>query len=100
MDHSPSGAAKGLQLFKKFLPFYGTRKRLPPAPILSQTNSNSVHASPSQFLKIHCLLSYCLRLGLPSGPLPRPHLQEVGTLLLKFAQFAFIFSTPLSCAVQ
>jgi len=85
----------GPQLIKKFPPFYGTRKRFRPVPILSQTNSNSIHASPAQFLKIRFLLSYCLRLGLSSGPLPRPHSQEAGTLLLKSGQFTFFFSTPL-----
>jgi hypothetical protein len=51
-------------------------------------------------LKIHFQLSYYLSLGLPSGPLPRPYPQEVDTMLLKYAQFAFIFSIPLSYALQ
>jgi len=58
-----------------------------------------IQSMPSQFWKFHFLLSYCPRIGPPSGPLPRPHPQEVGTLLLKSAQFALIFSVPLSYAV-
>jgi hypothetical protein len=87
-------------MVKKFLSFYGTRKRLPLVPNLTRPIKKQSMPFPSQFLKIHFQLSYYLHPGLPSGPLTRPYPQEVETLLLKHAQFAFIFCIPLSYALQ
>jgi len=63
------------QLVKKFPAFYETRRfyyrihKCPlPVPILSQIKP--VHNPTFHFLKIHLILSSCLRLGLPSGLFP------------------------------
>ena len=61
---------------------YRIYKSPPPIPILSQINL--IHASPSNFLKIHLILSSHLCLGLTSG-LPPPQILYASVLSPTYA---------------
>jgi hypothetical protein len=72
MEQSPPWVAHRSSAKEEFAPFYGTRrfverfhKRPPPVPILSQ--GNPAHASHPNSWSSILILSYHIRLDLPSG---------------------------------
>ena len=72
MEQNPSGKLTGLQLVKKFLAFYGTRRFIIafhkcPTPVTILSQNKPVRAPTSHFMKIRLNIIFHLSLGLPIG---------------------------------
>ena len=68
MEHSPSEKLTGFQLVKKFPALYGTRRFI---TAFTRARSNQSIPPHSTSLRSILILSYHLRLGLPSGSSPQ-----------------------------